>query len=140
MGHTSRAITLGIIAVVCIGCVQSQDGGRRPERNGTVEKMVAAAQRKYDRDQAEVFTRLGDEMESGKVYTKEEAWKEIKDTLAGQYKDDFKQMNSMLDAIAAKERGKFGKRQARIFQAIGRGFESLNRDAEPNHDDRRDDE
>jgi hypothetical protein len=141
MGHTSRTILVGIIAAVLAGCVSSDDGRHvTPNKNGTVERMVASAQRKYDRDQADAWDKIADDMEGGKVYDKGELWTALKDGLAKKYKADFAEMNKLMDNIGAQHRDKYGKRESKYVRAIARGFRSLNSDEPIHRDDERDDE
>jgi hypothetical protein len=142
MGNRSRQGIAGIliVALAALGCARQDDGDdrgdRKPHGAQTIEKTVKSATLKYDIDQAKICDDIADRLEAGKVLDSDKLQREISDTSGKDYDRDYKPVLKMLKAVAGKERGRFGKRQVKMWRAMAEGYRMAADAAKSDDDDR----
>jgi hypothetical protein len=151
MSKFAWLIVVGLIA----GC--TYDGGNsdhhdKPDRkrgNETIERSIIASDAKYDLAQADAYRKIGEDLDRGKVFTVDEVQKRLDEQLGGKdgdYQRAFHPKNQLLHDSAEKggseKVGRYGRREAKLFFAISRGFEMAGKakGGSLSDDERRDDE
>jgi hypothetical protein len=126
MGKRRRLGFAGILIALAVGCAvpRDDDDRDRPSPRGaqTIEKMTKAASQKYDIHQAEICDDIADRLEKGEVIDVDKLLAEINKRLGKAHGEDFHTVNKMMQDLSKKERGRYGKREVKIFRAMGEGY------------------
>ncbi len=149
MAQRFRAIGLGAVCGL-IGC-QYDSGDNTIDRGKhgaqTIERQIVASQRKYDIDQSKAYDKIGQRLADGEVLTPDQVMASLDKDLKPAYHRDFEPTNKMLRDAVLAEKKRYGRREARLFIAIARGFRiraaqggDENRTSDDRDDERRDDD
>ena len=93
-------------------------GGNMPAP-ATIERAELDADRAYLNHEADVYDQMADKIDGGEVFETGKLIGQINDKTKPLHAKDYKPTNKILDNAA--ERGKYGKRQAKVLRALAKG-------------------